>query len=526
MVVVKRALLSCYEKTGLDSFAKTLAELGVELIASGGTAEFLVKHGLRVRTVEDFAGITEQLDGRVKTLHPAIHAGILARRDDPAHLQAVGAGGLIDLVAVNLYPFQETVQQPGVTASQAVEQIDIGGVALLRAAAKNFAHVAVICEPAQYSAVAEALRAGKGQLPEAMARQLATAAFALTSRYDTWIAGYLAGDGSSRTARAAGGPGTGGGDPDLPETASVSLRKRQALRYGENPHQRAAWYVAASGPVWGLATLSQLQGKALSYNNLLDLDAVFRCLLDFDEPTCAIMKHHAPCGLASAVTLQQAYERALACDIESAFGGIVGFNRPVDEALARPLTATFLEVIAAPSIAPGAATLLRAKPNLRVLTLEWPSGAPREREWRSLSGSWLVQDPDATAPTQLKVVTTRAPTDRERSDLLFAWRAAKHALSNGVVLARDRATVGIGQGQPSRVGSVRLALQKAGERSRGAVAASDGFFPFPDSVELLGKAGVTAVIQPGGSIRDAEVMAAADAAGLAMCLTGMRHFRH
>ena len=518
MITVKRALLSCYDKTGLDAFAKTLAELGVELIASAGTAEFLAKEGLRLRTVEAFAGVTEQLDGRVKTLHPKIHAGILARRDDPAHVNAVGAGGRIDLVVVNLYPFQQTIQQGGVTLQQAVEQIDIGGVALLRAAAKNFAHVAVVSHPSQYAAVLEALRAGSRQVPEALARELAIKAFALTSEYDTRIAGYLA----WVTAAASGGDGQA-----FPERLTVTIQKRQPLRYGENPHQRAGWYVPMAGTAWGLGTLSQLQGKELSYNNLLDIDAAFRCLLDFNEPTCAIVKHHAPCGLASAATPQQAYERALACDAESAFGGIVGFNRPVDEALARPLTATFLEVIAAPSVAPEAAAILRTKPSLRVVTLAWPSGVPREREWRHLSGSWLIQDPDAAAaPPPLKVVTKRAPTDRERSDLLFAWTAAKHAISNGVVLARDRATVGIGQGQPSRAGSVRLALQNAGGRSRDAVAASDGFFPFPDSVELLAKAGVTAVIQPGGSIRDADVIAAADAGDLAMCLTGMRHFRH
>ena len=519
MVTVKRALLSCYDKTGLDVFAKALAALGVELVASGGTAEFLIQQGLRVKTVEEFAGITEQLDGRVKTLHPKIHAGILARRDDPAHVKAVGAGGLIDLVAVNLYPFERTVQQPGTSLAEAVEQIDIGGVALLRAAAKNFAHVAVVCQPTQYPRIAEALRQRKGALPEEAAYQLAVDAFALTSAYDTWIAGYLAWRSAARAAEDG---------RTFPEAATVTIRKRQPLRYGENPHQPGAWYLPAAGPAWGLGTLSQLQGKELSYNNLLDVDAALRCLLDFDEPTCAIIKHHSQCGLASAAAPYQAYERAYACDTESAFGGVVGFNRPIDHALAKPLMETFLEVLVAPSVEPTAVALLTKKPNLRVVTLDWPPAIPPGAEWRQLLGSWILQAPDTrTAPTDtLKVATARAPTDSEREDLLFAWKAAKHVKSNGIVIAKDRATIGIGQGQPSRVGSVRLAIQKAGQGSRNAVAASDGFFPFPDSVDLLAKAEVTAVIQPGGSIRDAEVIAAADAANLAMLITGMRHFRH
>ena len=514
MVTVKRALLSCHDKTGLEGFAGALAELGAELIASGGTAAFLQQHGLRVKTVEAFTGAPEQLDGRVKTLHPKIHAGILARRDDPAHVQAVGADGLIDLVAVNLYPFEETARRRGAGLEEALEQIDVGGVALLRAAAKNFAHVAAVCDPQQYPSVTEALRRHQGRLPDPLARELAAAAFRLTSAYDTSIGSYLL--------------SSGGGPQGWPETASLSVRQRQMLRYGENPHQRGAWYVPDAGAVWGLATLTQRQGKELSYNNLLDADAALRCLLDFEEPTCAIIKHRAPCGIAGAAAPLQAYQRALACDPESAFGGIVGFNRPLDAALAEQLTATFLEVIVAPSVEPEAAPVFAKKPNLRVITLDWPTRLPGGPEWRPLLGSWLLQEPDALTvqADALRVATKRAPTERERADLLFAWRAVKHALSNGVVLASDRATVGIGQGQPSRVGSVRLALEKAGGRSRKAVAASDGFFPFPDGVELLAKAGVTAVIQPGGSVRDAEVIAAADAAGLAMLVTGIRHFRH
>jgi len=519
MVTVKRALLSCHDKTGLDAFAKELAAMGIELVASGGTAEFLAKQGLSVKTVERFAGISEQLDGRVKTLHPKIHAGILARRDDPAHVSAVGREALIDLVVVSLYPFQQTVQRPGVSVAEAVEQIDIGGVALLRAAAKNFPHVAVVTQPAQYAEVAEALRKGQGRLDEALTRRLAVGAFAATSAYDTWIGRYLAGE-APAAASAEG--------DRLPETAAASLSKRQPLRYGENPHQQGAWYVPQGQPAWGLGTLSQLQGKELSYNNLLDIDAALRCLLDFEQPTCVIIKHHSQCGLASAATPLEAYERAYACDADSAFGGIVGFNRPLDAATAQRLAEAFLEVVVAPSIEPQAAAPLGRKTNLRVITLAWPAGIPPHPEWRQLLGGWLLQDPDTAvlgtdAP---RVVTRRAPTEQERADLLFAWTAAKHVTSNGVVIARQRATLGIGQGQPSRVGSVRLALEKAGARARQAVAASDGFFPFPDGVELLAKAGVTAIVQPGGSIRDPEVIAAADVARLAMLVTGIRHFRH
>ncbi len=509
MATVKRALLSCADKTGLEPFANALASLGVELVASGGTAEALRRQGLRVTSVEEFAGIAEQLDGRGKTLHPKIHAGILARRDDPAHVRAVGAAGLIDLVAVNLYPFERTAQQAGAPLAEAIEQIDIGGVALLRAAAKNFAHVAVVCEPSQYDEVAAALRKGKGTMPDELARRLAVRAFALTSAYDAAITGYLGG------AVAA-------------EETSFRLRKRQPLRYGENPHQPGAWYVPAAGAAWGVGTLTQLQGKELSYNNLLDLDAALRCLADFEEPTCAIIKHHSQCGLASAPSAGEAYARAYACDAESAFGGIVGVNRPIDAPLAEQLASTFLEVVAAPSVDPQALARFAKKPNLRVVTVAWPLKGSNEGEWRQLLGSWLFQETDGTivGAEPPRVVTRRAPTERERVDLLFAWKAAKHALSNGVVLASQGATVGIGQGQPSRVGSVRVALEKAGARSRGTVAASDGFFPFPDGVTALADAGVTAIIQPGGSIRDAEVIAAADAAKMAMMFTGVRHFRH
>ncbi len=512
MIVVKRALLSCSDKTGLDSFAKELNALGIELVASGGTAEFLTKQHVPVKTVEAFAGITEQLDGRVKTLHPKIHAGILARRDEPAHIKAVGQNGLIDLVVVNLYPFEQTAQQPGVSPQDILEQIDIGGVALLRAAAKNFSGVAVVCQPAQYGLLLEALRQGQGRLSAELAHRLAAEAFELTSRYDQAIAAFLA---VPKTQTSS-------------SITTIQLQLRQVLRYGENPHQRGMWHVPATGMAWGLGTLTQRQGKELSANNLLDLDAALRCLIEFDEPACAIVKHHSLCGLATGSTIRQAYEQALACDSESAFGGIVGCNRPIDAGLAETLSETFLEGILAPSIEESAAVLFRKKPNVRVVSMDWPDRTAQGSEWRQLLGSWLEQEPDGLTvkPDALRVATQRAPSTQERTDLLFAWTAAKHVISNGIVLVSNRATVGIGQGQPSRVGSVRLAIDKAGARARGAVAASDGFFPFPDGVELLAKAGVTAVIQPGGSIRDAEVIAAANHAKLAMLLTGIRHFRH
>ena len=532
MIAVKRALLSCHDKTGLEVFGRALAGLGVELVASGGTAEFLTKHGLRVISVEQFAGISEQLDGRVKTLHPKIHAGILARRDDPAHVRSVGEAGLIDLVVVSLYPFQQTIARPGVALAEAVEQIDIGGVALLRAAAKNFGYVAAVSHPEQYAAVAEALRQGKGRLPKPLARGLAVTAFEATSAYDQAIFGYLSNDGrkprpsseDSRPPRLSQEAGRGG---KLPESASLALRRRQPPRSGENPHQAGAWYDGGDA-AWGLGTLRQLQGKELSYNNLLDLDAALRCLLEFSEPACAIIKHHSQCGLASAAGLPEAYARAYDCDPESAFGGIVGCNRPVDRALAERLAATFLEVVLAPSVEPSAAAVLSQKANLRVVTVAWPSGPSGGVQWRQLAGGWLGQQPDNAREEAAgwNAVTRRAPTDRERRNLAFAWKAAKHVISNGIVIASDCATVGIGQGQPSRVGSVRLAIQHAGPRAQGAVAASDGFFPFPDGVEQLPAAGVPAGIQPGGSIRDPEVIAAADKAKLAMLVTGVRHFRH
>ncbi len=508
---MKKALLSCYDKTGLVEFAETLHAHDVELIASGGTAKVLEDAGLPVTTVEAFAGMQEGLDGRVKTLHPAIHGAILAVRDNAQHMESIAETGGIDLVVVNLYPFEKTIAAPGVTQAQAIEQIDIGGVALLRGAAKNFAYVGVVSSPSQYPEVAEALRAHKGTLPEELLRALSVAAFQETHRYDGAIAQYLA-----QSPEA------------LPSTATIQLKQHQALRYGENPHQKAAWFVQQGVEPWGLAALDQKQGKELSYNNLLDMDAALRSLVDIQEPASVVVKHASMCGLAKGATCAEAYPIAFACDAESAFGGIVGVNRPIDKALAMKLVETFLEVVIAPAVSADALEVLSHKKNLRVVTLDWPQGLPKGIDWRMLSGAWLGQERDTLQgkDVELKVVTKTQPDEKTSHDLLFAWHAVKHVKSNGIVLAKNGVTIGIGQGQPSRVGAVRIALDKAGDDAQGAVAASDAFFPFPDSIERFKDAGITAVIQPGGSIKDADVIAAADAAGVAMIFTGARHFRH
>lgn len=511
MVNVKRALLSCHDKTGLADFAKGLADLGVELVASGGTAAFLQQAGLCVTTVEAFAGIAEQLDGRVKTLHPAIHAGILANRADAHHVQSVGAERLIDLVAVTLYPFEETSRRSGVSLEEAIEQIDIGGVALLRAAAKNFQGVAAVSEPSQYPTVLKALQQGKGELPQELSRELGLAAFARTSGYDASIAAFL-----SRPQRAP-----------LPPSLTLAVRQYQDLRYGENPHQCGAWYVPAGEPVRGLAALTLLQGKALSYNNLMDVQTAMGALREFEQAACVIVKHASPCGIAVHETPEAAFQRAYDADAESAFGGIVGFNRPLDVETAARLQALFLEVIVAPSIPPAVRAGFAGKPNLRLIELSVspPSDA---LEWRSVEGGWLVQTLGRASldPAAIRIVTKAQPNEAQRRDALFAWTCVKHVKSNAIVIARDQATVGIGQGQPSRVRAVELAIRNAGERCRGAALASDGFFPFPDSVELAARAGIRVLMQPGGSVKDQDAIAAADQAGVAMGLTGTRQFRH
>lgn len=510
-----RALLSVYNKTGLVDFATALIEHGYDLVASGGTERALKEAGLTVTSVEQLTGVNELLGGRVKTLHPAIHAGILARNreEDLEDLRKYGYAP-INIVVCNLYPFQETVAQPGVTLQDAVENIDIGGVTLLRAAAKNFLHTVVVCDPADYSRVISSLE-NAGQVDLALRRELAVKAFAHTRDYDTAIHAFLSQDLASTLL----------GD-ELPQHLSIGMHLVDVLRYGENPHQTAGYYSRRpnSGPLGGTV----LGGKQLSYNNILDLDAAWRAASSFTQPAVVIVKHLTPCGIACAQSLAEAFPQALACDPVSAFGGVMAVNRPVDEALVEALGSLFVEAIAAPSFTAQAQEILTEKrKNCRLVQVPAAFDGV-ELEIRSVHRGILVQRSDMGDPehTTFKTVTQRAPTEEEVEMLQFAWKAVQHVKSNAVVLATGCATVGIGGGLSSRVDAVKLAVSKAGERAKGAVMASDAFFPFADGVEAAIEAGVTAVIQPGGSIRDNEVIEAADRAGVAMVFTGVRHFRH
>jgi phosphoribosylaminoimidazolecarboxamide formyltransferase / IMP cyclohydrolase len=509
--MTKRALFSVYDKTGLISLAQRLAEAGWELVASGGTARALRQAGLVALDVAALTGAPEMLGGRVKTLHPAIHGGILAQdtEADQADLAAQGIGR-IDLVVCNLYPFRQTIAREGVTLAEAVEQIDIGGVALLRAAAKNFARVTVLCDPADYDAAWAELK--EGMVSEALRRRLAAKAFAHTRDYDTAIATYL-----QPTAEPAA----------LPATLDLRLTQTQALRYGENPHQAAALYTAdaGSGPLGG----ALLQGKPLSYNNLLDLDAAWRAAVSFAGPTVVIVKHLSPCGIASGASVAATFPAALASDPVSAFGGVIALNRPADEPFIQALAAAdlFVEGIVAPGFSDEAQAWLAAhKKNCRLVALTRETAAGLEL--RAIRGGMLAQTWDMGDPadTAWRVVSRREPTEAEWAALRFAWHAAQHVKSNAIVLATAAATVGIGGGLPSRVDAVALAAAKAGARARGAVMASDAFFPFPDGLEAGAAAGITAVIQPGGSVRDELVIETADRHNLALVFTGVRHFRH
>jgi phosphoribosylaminoimidazolecarboxamide formyltransferase/IMP cyclohydrolase len=514
-----QAILSVSDRTGLADLARALVDRGVTLYATGGTRAHLQDAGIPVTAVEDLTGFPEILEGRVKTLHPAVYGGLLARRDRPDDLAELEAHGLapIDLVVANLYPFRETVANPDVTLSEALEQIDIGGPSLLRAAAKNFPAVIVLCDPADYSAVLEEWQRD-GAVSEATRRRLATRAFQHVAAYDTAVATYLRGPGEL-----------------FPPRATLALQKVQDLRYGENPHQQGALYRIEGQHADTLAGAArQLQGKELSYNNLLDSDVALAIVREFAGPTVAIVKHANPCGVASRDDVREAFDMALAGDPVSAFGGIVGINRPVDEDLAQALTSIFFEVIVAPEFTPAALEILGGKKNMRLLAVPMveppvPDTFGADLSFRTIDGGLLVQTPDQIAGDEqvpLHPQTSRRPTLNEISDLVFAWRVARHVKSNAIVLAKDRAVVGIGGGQPNRVDSVRIAVQRAGWRAEGSVLASDAFFPFPDGVEEAGKAGVSAIIQPGGSLNDAKVLAAAEAAGLAMVFTGQRHFRH
>ncbi len=524
---VTRALISVSDKRGLAEFGRALADRGIEILSTGGSAAALREAGVEVRDVAAHTGFPEIMDGRVKTLHPAIHGGILARRDAEAHLQAMAEHGIapIDLVVVNLYPFRETVAS-GADRDTCIENIDIGGPALIRAAAKNHGFVTIVTNPDDYDAVLGDLAANGGATTAALRRRLAAAAYAHTAAYDSVVAHWM---GAAE-------------DEAFPAQLSLSGRLAEVLRYGENPHQSAAFYLADGGPVAsrpGVATARQLQGKALSYNNLNDTDAAFELVAEFDRPAVAIIKHANPCGVAVGESLAGAYERALASDPVSAYGGIIAVNRPLDEASAEEIAKLFAEVVIAPEIDRAAAQVFEGKQNLRLLTTgTMPDPATPGMTIKSLSGGLLLQSRDngRIARDRLEVVTKRRPSDREFTDLMFAFRVAKHVKSNAIVYARDEATVGIGAGQMSRVDSSRIAAfkgleaaQSAGakvSRTEGSVVASDAFFPFADGLLAAAEAGATAVIQPGGSLRDDEVIEAADKAGLAMVFTGMRHFRH
>jgi phosphoribosylaminoimidazolecarboxamide formyltransferase/IMP cyclohydrolase len=536
VVPVRRALLSVSEKQGLVELARVLARHGVHLLASGGTRAALVEAGLEVTEVSAYTGQPEILGGRVKTLHPKLHGGILARRDVSDDLAALEAQGIepIDLVVVNLYPFESTIARPGVTFDEAIENIDIGGPSLIRGAAKNHAHVAVVVAPDQYPALIEQLQAHGGTTLN-FRRALAAAVFERTAQYDRLITDYL--------VRAVAVGQAGGGEPgpqqvDFPQVFLPRFVRRSVLRYGENPHQRAAFYVEPGTRGPNLATASTLHGKELSYNNLLDLDSALRLVRNFAEPAATILKHNNPCGAAVAATLAEAFELAYEGDPVSAFGGIVGLNRRVDLATAERLCVAgrFIEAIVAPGYEPDALGLLTTRPtwknSVRLLDLKAPIGpdapGPEGFDLRRIEGGMLVQDWDTmeSDPAAGTVVTRRVPGDEERAALGFAWRICQAVRSNAIVLARGRQLVGVGAGQMSRLDSVRIAVGKAGDRARGAVLASDAFFPFRDGPDVAAAAGVTAIIQPGGSKRDDETLAACDEHGMAMILTGRRHFRH
>jgi phosphoribosylaminoimidazolecarboxamide formyltransferase/IMP cyclohydrolase len=515
---IQRAILSVTDKTGLAEFARQLSDLGVELISTGGTAKLLRDSSIAVKDISELTGFPEMLDGRVKTLHPKVHGGILHRRENPAHCTAVAEHGIlpIDMVVVNLYAFEKTAAKPNVPFDELIENIDIGGPSMIRSAAKNFQDVAVVTSPADYDQIAEELAKSGGELSSATRWRLAQKAFATTAAYDSAIASTL-------ERVSANGRFEFHEEVGFPRTLRLSFNKVMDLRYGENPHQKAAMYSDGSGQ--GVANGRQIQGKELSYNNIVDLQAAWDLAQEFAEPVCAIIKHTNPAGTATGKTLAEAYTKALECDPVSAFGGVIGVNRPVDSHAAEEMAKLFLEVIAAPSFDEAAKAKFASKKNLRLVEVN-----DTRQKWvlKNVSGGILLQDADVRplAESDLKVASKRQPTPEEKQSLLFAWKVCKHVKSNAIVYARGGQTVGVGAGQMSRVDSCKIGAMKAVLPLKGTVAASDAFFPFPDGVEEIAKAGATAIIQPGGSVRDQEVIQAADRLGLAMILTGVRHFKH
>ncbi len=521
---IQRAILSVTDKTGIVEFAAKLAGLKVELVSTGGTAKLLRDAGVPVKDISELTGFPEMMDGRVKTLHPKVHGGILHIRNNPSHVAAAREHGIqpIDMVVVNLYAFEKTASKPGVHFDEIVENIDIGGPSMVRSAAKNFRDVAIVTSPEDYSSIVQEMAASGGDLSLATRWRLAQWAFAMTAAYDSAISATLSKinlEGSEfRLPAAASSSGTA-----FPQHLSFSLNKVMDLRYGENPHQKAAMYHDGSGT--GVANGRQLQGKELSYNNIVDLQAAWDLAQEFEEIACAIIKHTNPCGTATGSSLRQAYQRALEADPVSAFGGVIGVNRIIDADAAEEISKLFVEAIAAPGFDAAALTKFGAKKNLRLVEIR----ASQEKfTTKYVSGGMLVQDVDyrPLAPGDLKVVSKRAPTDAEMRALLFAWKVCKHVKSNAILYAREGQSVGVGAGQMSRVDSCKIGAMKAVLPLQGTVAASDAFFPFPDGVEEIAKAGATAIIQPGGSVRDQEVVDTADRLGVAMVFTGVRHFRH
>jgi len=517
---IRQALISVSDKTGLAAFARALAALNIAILSTGGTAKLLSSAGIKVTEVADYTGYPEMLDGRLKTLHPKIHGGLLARRDLPEHMAAIKEAGTepIDLVVVNLYPFLQTVARPDCTFDEAIENIDVGGPTMVRAAAKNHAAVAVVTDPADYEAIIAEMRASGAALSDATRLALAKKAFAHTAAYDAAIANYLTSLDADRKATL------------FPDRLTLQWEKVQEMRYGENPHQHAAFYRDPQPVAGSLARYTQLQGKELSYNNIADADAAWECVKTFEQPACVIIKHANPCGVAAGPGPLAAYQRALKTDPVSAFGGIIAFNCALDAATADAVAKQFVEVVIAPEIGAPARAVFAAKQNVRVLAV--PMGHEAQRfDLKRVGGGVLVQTPDARNVTaaELKVATRRAPTAGELGDLLFAWRVAKFVKSNAVVFCGDAMTLGVGAGQMSRIDSARSAIikaQNAGLSLAGSAVASDAYFPFRDGVDLVAQAGAKAIIQPGGSLRDSEVIAAADEHGVAMVFTGVRHFRH
>jgi phosphoribosylaminoimidazolecarboxamide formyltransferase/IMP cyclohydrolase len=517
---VRQALISVSDKTGVIDLARALAEMQVSILSTGGTAKLLAQNGVAVTEVAAYTGYPEMLDGRLKTLHPMIHGGLLARRDLPAHMEAIKDAGIepIDLVVVNLYPFTDAIARPGCTLADAIENIDIGGPTMLRSAAKNHAGVAVLVDPADYSSLLQELRAGGGIVSAATRFALAKKVFTHTAAYDAAISNYLT------------GLDAGGKSQDYPQRLTLQFAKVQDMRYGENPHQSAAFYRDMDPAAGSLASYTQLQGKELSYNNVGDSDAAWECVKTFAEPACVIVKHANPCGVAIGGSALEAYQRAFQTDPTSAFGGIIAFNRPVDAAAAEAVTKQFVEVLIAPGYDAAARKTLESKTNVRVLVVPLAEGANRY-DFKRVGGGLLAQTPDTrnVQAAELRVVSRKKPAEGELRDLLFAWRVAKFVKSNAIVFCGSGHTLGVGAGQMSRVDSARIAAIKAknaGLSLAGSVVASDAFFPFRDGVDVVAEAGAKAIIQPGGSMRDDEVVAAADERGLVMVYTGVRHFRH